>query len=92
MENIYEGDAWKIARIAKPKMEKRPTAFGELTKDRVHRAINEKNAAEVGRISDILRRKGMNYGQTWRFFSNITGIKMAEYDDLLYEADNLTEQ
>jgi len=58
----------------------------------VHDAINQKDAKEVGRIADILRRSGMNHGETWRFFSNITGIEMAEFDELLYEADNLEAQ
>lgn len=59
------------------------------TKEAVHAAIEQKDAARVGRIADMLRAKGLNYGETWRFFSNITGISMADYDELLYEADHL---
>ena len=61
----------------------------KLTREIVHEAINQKDAKEVGRIADMLRAKGMNHGESWRFFSNITGIQMAEYDALLYEADEL---
>lgn len=50
-------------------------------------AIRTGDASTVGRVVDFLRWKGLDYAAQYRLAHKLTGIDPAEWDGLLYEAD-----
>jgi len=52
------------------------------------KAIHEKDAAACAAIVDFLRfRLGWNYDRTYALALEVSGVELAEWDALLYEAD-----
>ena len=55
-------------------------------------AIRDQDARTVGRMVDALRfRRRANYAECFALAHNLTGIAEAEWDELLYEADQLED-
>jgi hypothetical protein len=57
-------------------------------KDRLKKAVEEKDSATCGKISDYLRRNGVNYNAIFKAVHDLTGIELAEWDWLLYESES----
>ena len=56
------------------------------------RAIRERDARAVGRMVDVLRfRHRANYAECFALAHELTGIAEAEWDELLYAADQLED-
>lgn len=54
----------------------------------IQRAVTEQDARLAGRVCSYLRLSfGMNYDQVYAFVNQIERIDAAEWDGLLYEAD-----
>lgn len=59
-----------------------------VTADTIRTAVESENASLCGKIAETLRFEyGMNYGKIWRTVSNVTGISMADWDQLLQESE-----
>lgn len=55
--------------------------------DALTEAIKTGDAETVGKVADLLRWKGLDYRQMFDLAHKLTGIELAEWDGLLYEAD-----
>lgn len=54
------------------------------------RAIRDRDVRRVGRMVDTLRfRHRANYGQCFALAHELTGIAEEDWDELLYEVDQL---
>ncbi len=54
-------------------------------------AVENKDAAAIGRIADGLRSRGLTYDETFEYFRKETGISIAEFDEFLQETEHLEE-
>ena len=60
------------------------------SRDRLRDAIERRDARQVGRIVELLRFGcGKNYEQCHAIAHDLTGISLADWDELLYEADQV---
>lgn len=51
------------------------------------RAVRTGNAELLGRAVERLRNMGIGYDDCYRYVASVAPIDIAEFDDLLYEAD-----
>jgi len=65
---------------------------GQPLRERIRTAVKGEDAAACGKFTADLRARGFNYSGIYRLVSNITGIGAAEWDALLYEADELASR
>lgn len=57
--------------------------------DRIKKSVEEKNYKDIGNIVNFLWLKGLNHEQTFKVFNDLTGISLPEFDELLYQIDEL---
>jgi len=56
--------------------------------DAIKKAVETNNGEVAGRCADVLRFKfGFNFKETYEYFNKLTGITLAGYDQLMYDAD-----
>ena len=53
------------------------------------RAVRTGNAELLGRAVERLRNMGIGYQDCYRYVASVAPIDIAEYDSLLYEADEI---
>ena len=59
-------------------------------KESIKEAVENKNAEAIGKIVARLRTvEHLNYDGCYKIFKDVTGISIAEYDEFLYESDEL---
>ncbi len=59
-------------------------------KERLRHAITTSDARELGLLSDLLRVRGLDYADQFDMAKRaVPGLEEAEWDGLLYEADEL---
>lgn len=62
------------------------------TKDELIRAILDRDVEQIGRIADRMRFQGkLNYDQSFEVANQLTGVSEGEWDELLFEADNVID-
>lgn len=59
-------------------------------KESIKEAVENKDAEAIGKIVARLRIvEHFNYDSCYKIFKDVTGISIGEYDEFLYESDNL---
>lgn len=59
----------------------------KVTTETIRIAVESKDASLCGKLAETMRFDyGMDYGKIWRTVSNVTGISMADWDELMQEA------
>ncbi len=59
-------------------------------KESIKEAVENKDAETIGKIVNRMRVvERLNYDGCYKIFKDVTGISIAEYDEFLYESDNL---
>lgn len=60
----------------------------KVTANIIRDTVKGGNARACVRIAETLRFEyDMDYGKTWRMVNNLTGISMADWDELLREGE-----
>ncbi len=58
----------------------------------IREAVTQDDAGKAGRIAERLRGDGFKYAHIAQFFNRAAGIGTAEFDALMYEADELSSR
>ncbi len=59
-------------------------------KEQISDAVTRNDARKAGRIADALRGDGWRYSNIAKLFNDASGIYTADFDALMYEADELS--
>jgi argininosuccinate lyase len=57
-------------------------------REAIERAVRG-DVVAAGRVSDLLRDRGLNYRETYEFVNGVVPVSAAAWDSLLYEADTV---
>ena len=57
--------------------------------EQIRAAVTQDDARKAGRIADTLRGHGFRYSQIAQMFNKAAEIDAADFDALMYEADEL---
>lgn len=57
-------------------------------KDAIKKAIDKRDICLFSRITDQLRDRGLNYQETFRMVTKVTGMTLPEFEELMAEVDD----